>query len=61
MIPVPFRITLLAVNRPRDSKQVKQVYSVRLEPSIAKQAAKKAGGLSRAVDQALREWLEKRN
>ncbi len=45
------------MNRPRDSKQLKQVYSVRLEPSVAKQAAKKGRGLSRAVNAALRLWL----
>jgi len=41
------------------SGELRKVYAVRLESSLANAAIKKAGSLTRAVEEALREWLDK--
>ncbi len=43
--------------RPRTAKERREVYSVRLPPSLAKRAEERAGGLTKAIELALTEWL----
>jgi len=47
------------VNRPRKDSEIRKVYSVRLPADLVKRAREKAGSLTAAIIQALREWLDK--
>jgi uncharacterized protein (DUF4415 family) len=45
------------VGKPLKGSQVREVYSVRLPPDLARRAQERGGGLTPAVEQALEQWL----